>query len=127
MRNAIIAVTIFAMAHCVCAAEKVRVACIGDSITYGLGLADRERESYPAQLQKMLDEKFPGKYEVRNFGNSGRGIYLDSMRGAEKRGFRHMPEHKAALAWKPDIVISNLGINDNGEYIKEYTGGRKRG
>ncbi len=127
MRNAIIAITSFALALCACAAEKVRVACIGDSITYGLGLANREKDSYPAQLQKMLDERFPGEYEVRNFGNSGRGIYLDSMRGAEKRGFRHMPEHKAALEWKPDIVICNLGINDNGEYIKEYTGGRKHG
>ena len=105
----------------------VKVACIGDSITYGLGLADRAKESYPAQLQKLLDEFEPGKYEVRNFGNSGRGIYLDSMRGSEKRGFRYMPEHKAALEWKPDIVICNLGINDNGEYIKEYTGGRRRG
>ena len=109
------------------AAEKTKVACIGDSITYGLGLANRETESYPAQLQKLLDESEPGKYEVRNFGNSGRGIYLDSMRGNEKRGFRYMPEHKAALEWKPGIVICNLGINDNGEYIKEYTGGRKRG
>ena len=107
--------------------DAVKVACIGDSITYGLGLADRAKESYPAQLQKMLEEFEPGKYEVRNFGNSGRGIYLDSMRGNEKRGFRYMPEHKAALEWKPDIVICNLGINDNGEYIKEYTGGRKRG
>jgi len=127
MKNAVLSTLIFALALCTCAAEKVRVACIGDSITYGLGLANREKDSYPAQLQKMLDEMFPGKYEVRNFGNSGRGIYLDSMRGSEKRGFRYMPEHKAALAWKPDIVISNLGINDNGEYIKEYTGGRKRG
>ena len=109
------------------AAERTKVACIGDSITYGLGLADRAKESYPAQLQKMLEEFEPGKYEVRNFGNSGRGIYLDSMRGSEKRGFRYMPEHNAALEWKPDIVICNLGINDNGEYIKEYTGGRKRG
>ena len=116
-----------AAAIAVSAAGGVKVACIGDSITYGYGLADRAKDSYPAQLQKMLDGKFPGKYEVRNFGNSGRGIYLDSMRGHEKRGFRWMPEHKAALAWKPDIVISNLGINDNGEYIKEYTGGRKRG
>ncbi len=107
--------------------DAVKVACIGDSITYGLGLANRATESYPAQLQKMLDETEPGKYEVRNFGNSGRGIYLDSMRGNEKRGFRYMPEHKSALEWKPDIVICNLGINDNGEYIKEYTGGRKRG
>lgn len=107
--------------------DAVKVACIGDSITYGLGLADRAKESYPAQLQKLLDEFEPGKYEVRNFGNSGRGIYLDSMRGSEKRGFRYMPEHKAALEWKPDIVVCNLGINDCGEYIKEYTGGRKRG
>ena len=107
--------------------DAVKVACIGDSITYGLGLADRAKESYPAQLQKLLDEFEPGKYEVRNFGNSGRGIYLDSRRGSEKRGFRYMPEHKAALAWKPDIVVCNLGINDCGEYIKEYIGGRGRG
>lgn len=109
------------------AAGKTKVACVGDSITFGFGLANRESESYPSQLQRLLDEAFPGEYEVRNFGNSGRGIYLDSMRGSEKRGFRHMPEHRAALDWKPDIVICNLGINDNGEYIKEYTGGRRRG
>ena len=108
-------------------AAGTKVACIGDSITYGLGLADRAKESYPAQLQKMLEEFEPGKYEVRNFGNSGRGIYLDSMRGSEKRGFRHMKEHQAALDWKPDVVICNLGINDCGEYIKEYMGGRWRG
>ena len=127
MKTRIISTIVAAMAIVACAADKTRVACIGDSITYGLGLADRATESYPAQLQKMLDELEPGKYEVRNFGNSGRGIYLDSMRGNEKRGFRYMPEHKAALEWKPDVVICNLGINDNGEYIKEYTGGRKRG
>ena len=109
------------------AEEKTKVACIGDSITYGFGLSDRGTQSYPAQLQKLLDEFEPGKYEVRNFGNSGRGIYLDSMRGSERRGFRHMPEHKSALEWKPDIVVCNLGINDCGEYIKEYTGGRGRG
>lgn len=120
-------VIVSALAICATASAGVRVACVGDSITYGYGLADREREAYPAQLQKLLDESSPGKYEVRNFGNSGRGIYLDSMRGSEKRGFRWMAEHKAALAWKPDVVICNLGINDNGEYIKEYTGGRKRG
>ncbi len=121
------AVAAVALAMSYVAGAGVRVACVGDSITYGYGLANRESESYPAQLQKMLDVFGPGKYEVRNFGNSGRGIYLDSMRGNEKRGFRYMAEHKAALAWKPDVVICNLGINDNGEYIKEFTGGRTRG
>ena len=57
--------------------DAAKVACIGDSITYGYGLADRANESYPSQLQKLLDTKEPGKYEVRNFGNSGRGIYLE--------------------------------------------------
>lgn len=109
-------------------AAAIRIACIGDSITYGYGLPDRDKNSYPSQLQQMLDKEYgEGKYEVRNFGNSGRGIYLDSMRGHEKRGFKFMKEHADALNFKPEIVICNLGINDNGEYIKEYTGGRKRG
>ena len=127
MKTKFIAVLFAAFTLVACAADKTKVACIGDSITYGYGLQNRDVESYPAQLQKLLDERFPGQYEVRNFGNTGRGIYLDSMRGNEKRGYRYMPEHKAALEWKPDIVICNLGINDNGEYIKEYTGGRKCG
>ena len=80
-----------AAAMCAFAHGATRVACVGDSITYGLGLQARDAESYPVQLQKLLDGKFPGGYEVRNFGNSGRGIYLDSMRGSEKRGFRYMP------------------------------------
>lgn len=91
-----------------------RVACIGDSITYGTGLADRATQAYPARLQALLGKD----YEVRNFGNPGRGVYLHTKRGAEMRGFRHMPEHKAALAWQPDIVICNLGINDNGAFLK---------
>lgn len=106
---------------------KTKIACIGDSITFGMGLSNRKVSAYPVQLQKMLNQKAKGKYEVKNFGNSGRGIYLDSMRGNEMRGFYHMKEHKAALKWNPDIVICNLGINDNEEYLKEYTGERKRG
>ncbi len=108
-------------------AAVIKVACIGDSITFGYTLPDRNNTSYPHQLQLLLDEKYPKQYEVRNFGNSGRGIYLDSKRGNEMRGYKYMKEHANAVAWKPDIVICNLGINDNGEYIKEYTGGRKRG
>ena len=87
------------------AGPKTKIACIGDSITYGYGLANRAKETYPARLQVLLDERFPGKYEVRNFGSSGRGIYLDSWRGRERRGFRYMPEHKTALAWKPLDVL----------------------
>ncbi|OYP74897.1 hypothetical protein CIK94_07310 [Prevotella sp. P4-51] len=35
-------------------APPVRVACVGNSITYGTGIQDRARDSYPAQLERML-------------------------------------------------------------------------
>ena len=103
-----------AAVSCVMAA-KIKVACVGDSITYGTNISDRAKDSYPSQLQKLLGSG----YEVRNFGNPGRGIYLHTWRGKERRGYRYMKEHQAALEWQPDIVICNLGINDNGEFLKK--------
>ena len=47
--------------------SKIKVACIGNSVTYGYRLKDPSTESYPAQLQKMLGDK----YEVNNYGHSG--------------------------------------------------------
>ena len=91
----------------------IRVACIGDSITFGLGIKDRSM-TYPAQLQAQLGDG----YDVRNFGNSGRSILKKSMRGSEKRGFLFTQEHTDALAFKPDIVICNLGINDLMDFDK---------
>ncbi|MGB0993853.1 MAG: GDSL-type esterase/lipase family protein [Akkermansiaceae bacterium] len=86
----------------------IRVACIGDSITYGSGIPNRSKNSYPAQLQKLLGDK----YEVRNFGNPGRGVLKKSKRGKGKRAFIFMPEHAQAIKFEPHIVICNLGIND---------------
>lgn len=85
---------------------KIRVACIGDSITFGAGI--KKGMSYPAQLQKLLGDQ----YEVKNFGNSGRGVVKKSMRGKSKRAFIFMKEHQDALDFEPHIVICNLGIND---------------
>lgn len=56
--------------------RPVRIACIGDSITYGMGLEHREVECYPSVLQRLLG---PG-YLVGNFGNSGRTVYLHTYR-----------------------------------------------
>ena len=44
--------------------DVVKVACIGNSITYGSGVDNRERDSYPAVLGQLLDKG----YEVRNYG-----------------------------------------------------------
>jgi lysophospholipase L1-like esterase len=49
------------------AQNKIKVACIGASITYGATIENREQNSYPAQLQKMLGNN----YQVTNYGVSG--------------------------------------------------------
>jgi len=35
-------------------AQPIKVACVGDSVAFGSGLSDREANSYPAQMQKIL-------------------------------------------------------------------------
>ena len=45
----------------------IKVACVGDSITHGAGVEDREKNNYPKQLGELLGNRF----EVRNFGRSG--------------------------------------------------------
>lgn len=83
--------------------EAIRVACVGDSITYGEGIADREHNCYPAQLAVLLGPK----YQVENFGVSGTTV-LRNTRVAYVR----QPEFLAALAFKPNRVVICLGTND---------------
>lgn len=81
----------------------IRVACIGNSITYGYGLADREHEAYPVLLQQKLG----AKYQVENFGKSGATLLA---RG--HRPYFQQEEYKKALAFRPDIAVIHLGVND---------------
>ena len=54
--------------------ETIRVACVGDSITFGYGISNRDKNSYPAKLQNLLGDGF----EVQNFGLSGARVTQDS-------------------------------------------------
>ncbi|MDP5019633.1 MAG: GDSL-type esterase/lipase family protein, partial [Opitutales bacterium] len=83
------------------AAEPIKVACVGDSITQGAGA--QKGRSYPAQLQALLG----GGYLVGNFGVSGRTLL-------KKGDFPYWKEKKYqdALAMEPAIVIIMLGTND---------------
>src|SRR4051812_3765193 len=47
--------------------DKIRLACVGDSITYGAGTKNPKTDSYPAQLSRLLGDK----WLVQNFGVSG--------------------------------------------------------
>lgn len=90
---------------------QIRVACIGNSITYGSGIENREVYSYPAQLQVMLGEG----WDVQNFGVSGRTML--------KKGDNPIwiePAFENALAFKPDVVIIKLGTNDSKDFNWKY-------
>jgi acyl-CoA thioesterase I len=86
------------------ASQPIRVACVGDSITYGSGLKDRDNESYPAWLGRWLG----AGYDVRNFGRSGATL----LRGGDLP-YNEQPQYDEALAFKPDVIIIMLGTNDS--------------
>lgn len=83
--------------------QQIKVACIGNSITYGTGIKDREHFSYPVQLQKMLGDK----YLVGNFGKPGATLLNHGH-----RPYMQQEEFKKAMAFKGDIAVIHLGIND---------------
>ncbi len=83
--------------------QKIRVACIGDSVTKGFGLENPESQSYPAQLQAFLGSS----YLVENFGVSGA-----TLLGKGHHPYVLTDEYQRALAFKPQLVIIHLGLND---------------
>lgn len=98
-----------------CSNDPIKIACIGNSITYGSGIEDRVNNSYPAQLQEILG----ADYEVWNFGYSARTML-------KKGDYPYWDEiHlKASKAIHPDIVIIKLGTNDtkpqNWQFADEF-------
>ena len=84
-------------------AQKIKVACVGNSVTYGYGIENRETNCYPVQLQQMLGDA----YEVENFGHSGATLL--------NKGYRPYTQQEAyqkALRFAGDYVIIHLGLND---------------
>ncbi len=84
-----------------CSKKKIIVACVGDSITYGARLEDRDQHSYPAQLQVLLGED----YSVKNFGVGSCTL----IRKGNPNVWNELPKIKGA---NPDIIVISLGTND---------------
>ena len=82
----------------------IKVACVGDSITFGAGIENREEHAYPAQLGRMLG---PG-WEVRNFGVSGTTL----LRTGDAP-YTKTPQFQEAKRFAPDVVVLMLGTNDS--------------
>lgn len=97
--------------------RKMKIACVGDSITYGSASNPMEYFSYPAQLQSTLGDY----YEVENFGvRSSTANYDNDMSYAKTEAY------KKSLEFAPDAVVIMLGTNDSKnnnwvspEYYKE--------
>lgn len=84
-------------------AQKTKVACIGNSVTYGSGIENREINCYPVQLQQLLGER----YEVVNFGKPG-----TTLLSKGHRPYIIQDEYRKALDFAGDHVIIHLGLND---------------
>jgi len=82
--------------------EPARVACVGDSITAGVGTYRTRGGSYPDQLGQMLGEK----WVVKKFGKPGASLIN------QKGGYQKQKKFKDALDFNPDVVVIMLGTND---------------
>ena len=83
--------------------ETIRVACVGNSVTYGEKIRNREKNSYPVQLGELLGER----WDVRNFGVTGATLL--------KKGdmpYWKQPAFYSAQKFEPHVVIIMLGTND---------------
>lgn len=81
-----------------------KIAFVGDSITFGARIDNRQKNAYPQQLQAMLGQQ----YQVGNFGVNGTTL--------SKRGdfpYWQTKQYEQALAFDPDIVFIKLGTNDS--------------
>ncbi|MEE9349157.1 MAG: GDSL-type esterase/lipase family protein [Flavobacteriaceae bacterium] len=98
----------------------IKVACVGDSITYGASIKHRDSLSYPVQLQRLLDKK----YKVANFGHSGA-----TMLKKGDKPYWDLPEYQQSLDFEPKVIVLMLGTNDSkpqnwdkfkNEFITDY-------
>jgi lysophospholipase L1-like esterase len=83
------------------APRRLRVACVGDTITFGYGIS--AGQSYPDSLARLLGDG----YEVRNFGASG-----TTLSAGGDNPYARTAEFLASDDFAPDVVVIFLGTND---------------
>ncbi|OJF77438.1 MAG: hypothetical protein BKP49_00130 [Treponema sp. CETP13] len=84
--------------------KKIRVACVGDSITQGEGSKLTPFFSYPSILQRKVGKKF----SIRNFGKNG----ATTMYGLPDSYVNHR-FYQQILDNNPDVIIFMFGTNDS--------------
>lgn len=100
--------------------HKIRIACIGNSITFGARTSNPELQSYPAVLSALLNTNGYSNYEVKNFGIGGATI----IRYGTPNVWRLLDSLEL---FNPDVVIIKVGTNEtvsapryNWEHIGDF-------
>jgi len=76
----------------------MKIACVGDSLTFGYGA---ETIDYPSALQQLLGDG----YQVGNFGVNGACIAGDLP-------YHSLSVYRTSAEFRPDVVLMMLGSND---------------
>lgn len=84
--------------------DQIKVACIGDSITYGHGIKNWPKNNYPVLLQVLLGDG----YHVNSYGVSGRAVQVNS-----DQPYRALPHYEESVAYEADIIVFMMGTNDS--------------
>lgn len=99
----------FLVATLVCtagAAAKTKIACVGNSITYGYGLSDQDRstKSYPGRLQAL--------FGTANYTIENDGVNAMTMTNKDNSSYWKTSAFSQVFAFQPNIITIKLGTND---------------
>ncbi len=83
--------------------KKVNIACVGNGITYGIGVENRVKNNYPQQLQYLLG----ANYKVTNFGVVNAPVLNSGINGYSKTA-----AFKKSHDFNPNIVFIELGLDE---------------
>ena len=83
---------------------QIKVACVGDSTTYGHGISGWPKNNYPTVLQNLLGDA----YHVNNYGVSSFAVQENA-----DRSYRSLPHYQESLAYDADYVVFMMGSNDS--------------
>lgn len=88
--------------------EQPRAICVGDSITFGMGVNwSRKKDCWVRRLEKLLN----GRYQILNYGICGATLQREGNQPYRKSDFL-----KCARQLRPELFILMLGTNDSKPY-----------
>ena len=82
--------------------SDIRIFCVGESTTWGIGAAYPLKENYPSQLEKMLDKRFPDR-KTHCFFDETIGQNTSEI-------LMKLPTY--IKRYKPHIMLFMVGINN---------------